>query len=176
MGARPKTLQEYCQLLGVSPSSDPEEIKLAFVLRRHEARTGGGLGEAELKEAFEALTNPAKRESLGRRPAYVVGAASPSAHRSPVNGVALLGGLLAVLAAVLAIYVWPTYRHHFRDFSVRDVLIEERSGRPYGTVLEASRDHAFPNGVAGEAYRVKLEDGREIWLPASDVRYWCVKQ
>ena len=179
MGSRSRTLQEYCEILGVSPSSDEEELKLAWVLRKHDARTGGEVTEADLKEAYQALTDPAKRGTLKSRPGAggALRARRAPAQRTSVNAMAMLGWLLLALVAVLSLYIWPTYRHQFRTFSAQDRLVEEKTGKPYGTILEVSQSYTFSNGMSGKAYRVKLEpEGREVWLPVSDVKYLCVRQ
>lgn len=172
MGAAAKTVRDYYEVLGVSPSARREEIQLAYVLRKREILTSGEFTQAELKEAFEALINPGRRSvAAGSRPRPAAG--SPPA----VSGMGLLALLFGVLAAVGMFYVWPRYAHHFRSFGPNDALVEIRTGKPFGTVLEVKKDYVFTNGKAGAAYRVRLEaDGGEAWLPISDIQYVCKRR
>jgi curved DNA-binding protein CbpA len=172
MGSRPTTVKEYAALLGVSPNASREEISLAFALKKHEGRTGGGPSERELRDAFQALTNPEARARLeqGGR------AAAPMA-RARVSTLFLLAALLGVLAGAVGFFVWPIYGHHLRSFQPNDRLVEARTGKPFGTVLESSHQHTFRNGKSGPAYRVRLaENGAEEWLPATDVKFLCVRE
>jgi hypothetical protein len=180
MGSRPKTLKEYAALLGVGSSASRDEIALALALRKHEARTTGrGPTEQQLREAFEALTN---LDAAGSAASRGEAALPPRRHAAPVGQrsvgtPALLFASLGALAGVVAFLVWPLYGYHLRSFEANDRLVEERTGRPYGTVLDVSERHVFPNGKSGPAYRVRLaEGGSEVWLPATDVKFVCVKE
>jgi curved DNA-binding protein CbpA len=172
MSPRPKSINEFAALLGVSPKASREEIALAFALKKHEGRTGGGPSEKELRDAFQALTNPEARARLGQG----ARAAAPMA-RARVSTPILLAALLGVLAGAIGLFVWPIYGHHLRSFGAGDRLVEARGGKPYGTVLDANDRHTFQNGRSGPAYRVQMaEDGSERWLPATDVKFLCVKE
>jgi curved DNA-binding protein CbpA len=180
MSPRPKSVQEYAALLGVSPKASREEISLAFALKKHEGRTGGGPSERELRDAFQALTNPevrARLEQGGRAAApNSLRSAAPMA-RARVSTPFLLVALLGVLAGAVGFFVWPIYGHHLRSFQAHDRLVETRTGKPYGTVLEVSDHHTFRNGRKGPAYRLRLaENGAEEWLPATDVKFLCVRE
>jgi hypothetical protein len=178
MTTRPKTVQECCEMLGVSPNSSREEIQLAFVLRRREVATSGEFTDAQMRAAYEMLVDPNRRAGAVReavqRPAPT--RQRQSEHKS-VNTVTLLGVLLCVLVAILAFSVWPAYGYRFRSFEPQDRLLNANTRKPYGVVLEASNAYTFSNGKVGRAYRVRLEsDGSEVWYPASDVQYVCVRQ
>jgi len=167
-------------MLGVSPNSSREEIQLAYVLRKREIAASGEHSEAEVKAAYETLLNPGRRGAEGSRtqvrPAPG-GRRGRTSERTSVNTVALLGLLLCVLVGVLAFHIWPTYGYRFRTFEANDQLLDARTKKPYGVVLEARTDHIFSNGKVGPAYRLRLEsDGSEVWYPASDVQYVCVRQ
>ena len=180
MGLRPKTAKEYAAILGVSPNASREEIALALALKKHEGRTGGGPSDNQLRQAYEALTNPEGRARLepGAR------AAVPSAARarapldqSRLSTPILLAALVGVLGGVMAFFMWPVYGHHLRSFQSNDRLVEAHTGKPYGTVLEVSDRHTFQNGRSGPAYRVRLAEGdTEVWLPVTDVKFFCVRE
>ena len=179
MGAAAKTVKDFCAILGVSPSAQREEIQLAYVLRKREILTSGEFTEAELKQAYEALTNPGRRvASPGGRPSPPVARPRAAAGSPPaVSGIGLLVLLLGALALVCGVYVWPQYGHRFRSFGPNDALVEIRTGRPFGTVLEVKKDYLFANGKIGAAYRVRLEpDGGEAWYPTSDIQYACKRR
>lgn len=166
-------------MLGVSPGASRDEIQLAYVLRRREVQASGEYTEGELRRAYDALTGSGRREAAAA--GYTASARAAErggqARRSSVSGVALLVALLGILVIVMAFYVWPAYGYRLRSFRPDDQLKEAATGRPYGTVLEARKDHVFPNGRVGPAYRLRLEpDGVEVWYPASDVQYLCVRR
>ncbi len=178
MGATAKTVKDFCAILGVSPSAKREEIQLAYVLRKRESLTSGEFTEDELKQAYEALANPGRRvASPGGRPSPVARPRAAAGSPPAVSGIGLLALLFGALAVVCGLSVWPQYGHRFRSFRPNDALVEIRTGKAFGTVLEVKKDYLFANGKVGAAYRVRLEpDGGEAWYPTSDIQYVCKRR
>lgn len=173
MGTKPRNSKEYREILGVGPSASQDEIRLAFVLLRREAQTSSPGRLVLLQEAYQALSDPNRKEAVARVDAGPAsGGDSPS--RSRVSALMMLGGAFAALAAALLFHVWPMYGYRMKHFARNEMLLEARTGKPFGTILEVQAAHAFPNGRVGPAYRMRLEpDGHEAWLPQNDIRYLC---
>jgi curved DNA-binding protein CbpA len=173
MGSKPKSIKEYCEILGVSPNASPDEIRLAFVLLKRESQTSGSPPLRDLQEAYQRLTEPNRKDVSARAPQRT-GPGADTLSRSSVSALLILAGAFAALVVVLALYVYPMYGYRLKHFGPDSMLLEARTGRPFGTILEVQAAHAFPNGSVGPAYRLRLEpDGRESWLPQNDVHYLC---
>ena len=173
MGSKPKSIKEYCEILGVSPSASPDEMRLAFVLLRREAQTSGSPSLRDLQEAYQGLTDPNRKDAAARAP-QSAGSGADAPSRARVSALLMLAGAFVALVVALAFYVYPMYGYRLKHFRPSSMLLEARTGKPFGTILEVQAAHAFPNGKVGPAYRMRLEpDGRESWLPQNDVHYLC---
>ena len=169
MGKAPTDLEECYQILGVSPNAGTEEINLAFALNRRDLEAAGYdvrairqlLGEGRV----QALKVPGVSALKRRR-----------ARRTSLNAPTLAAVLFGLMVVVLYVFVWPQYGYKLRHFRKNDVLVEERTGAPYATILEVSNAHQFANGEVAPAYRLKLaRGGDEVWYPVDDVRRLCVR-
>ena len=83
-------IEDYCDLLGVSPEATPEEIKAAYrreAMRWHPDRNGGNPEAAErfkqIQLAFHALSNGRTSRAEGPKTAH--GQSSSTAHGQSSN-------------------------------------------------------------------------------------------
>ncbi|MEE9218167.1 MAG: hypothetical protein V3U98_03780 [Acidobacteriota bacterium] len=174
MARKPRSFQECCELVGVSPNADGDELTLALSLRCRELAAEGYDVNAirQMLKGDEDDGGPA----LAYNPASSPALSAFPARRCSVNAVTLLWLCLAGLLSTLYFSLWPAYGYKLRSFRANDSLVVERTGEPYATILEVSKTHRFPNGKIAPAYRLRLaKNGSEVWYPVNDVHYLCAR-
>ena len=150
----------YYRVLNLSPGATDAEVRLAYTFLKNEWQMNRKIPRARIKEAYDFLCDPNQKE------AYDAGRAEDGGGvMLRVTGAALLTGLVLFWA-----FVFPGVLQPGRaTFHAGDRLHQARVGAFLGEVVRKEEGHRFPNGAAGDAYLVRLEDGSERWFPTTDL-------
>jgi len=154
-------LNRHWDTLGLPPNSSLEDLEIRYCLL--------------IEHIPENPTEDQERQWQEIRTAYSVlrHASVPKEKKglawvSPV--LLVRAGLVAAAGVLLGALLLLAF--NYKSLAVRWTEVEagaelriKSTNQPYGTVLEFDRNHAFPAGSPGPAYKVRLAgSGEEIWV------------
>ena len=186
-------LKDYYAVLGVTRNATLHEIEQSYIRQRSRLGSPGVPALSEIEQAFQVLRQPSLKRrydaalAKGRmlsvpeqEPQQVPGDArrpepARSDQESADTGVFSDSARLVLLAAsgvalllVLYLGVWPHVSWHFKVYAPGTEL-ERVDGMELGVVLEYDSSHDFAQGRSASAYRIRLPDGKESWIPRKEV-------
>jgi hypothetical protein len=155
------TLSRYWNTLGLPPNSSLEQLETHYCVLIESIPENPTEEEEqawhEIRRAYSVLRRAcATRETKGIERISTLLAARA--------GLALGAGLLLGALCLLAF--------NYKNIAVRWTQVDpgtelrvKGSDQPYATVIQFERNHAFPAGNPGPAYKVRIAaTGEEIWL------------
>jgi DnaJ-class molecular chaperone len=154
----------YYKVLNAEPGASQEELDLAYGFLKYEAEKDGKAPDRKVQEAYDYLSDPAKKAAYDASGARVRDASETSGKR-----MLIFVGILVVLL-LFAGFVFPGFlRPSPSPFHSGDQLVRESTGESLGQVVRREESHRFPGNVVGPGYLVRLSSGAEHWFPASDL-------
>ena len=152
----------YYALLNLSPNASEAEVRLAYTFLKIAWGMNRKLNRAKIKEAYDCLSDADR--CLEYR------TAGKKKRGSPGNRVYVFGGSLALVLFLVGAFVFPGFLIPAADpFRSGDRLLHAGDMAPLGEVVRMEAGHRFANGLAGNAYLIRMEDGTERWFPTIDL-------
>ncbi len=162
-------------VLGLAEDASEAEIQLAYERLAELSPEERGTSQSELDHAHSVLRDPKARQLHDRLRHLAVRTSRRRSRRRVLDDARLLVACLVFLVAILAFVWYPLYGSRFREFSAGDRLVD-RTGAPFGVVVQVDERHLFPEGASAPAYLVELSSTKELhWYPAGDLKSSCRK-
>jgi curved DNA-binding protein CbpA len=159
---KPLDLKGYYRTLKVSPGVEIDEIRLSYAMVRQNA-SGPHLKRVE--EAFETLKDSTRRAAYDME-----GLEGTKIFKQPST----LAAAAALLVLIIAVVYGPGLLRGMKTFKQGQTLVETRTGRPFGVVVQYEDSHQFPQGGSAPAYLVRMAGSAELrWLPSYDLQSIC---
>jgi curved DNA-binding protein CbpA len=172
------SFMDYYQILKVGPNANHKEIEEAYNRLVKESRYNATISRKDVDAAYKILSDPHQRElydslKVQKTKRMQRAAARPRKQNIIKNKIELrhLLIILAVLTLIAAIFYSYRFGYHLKSFSPGDVLYYTHNNKRLGKIIRVDPNHDFGNS-RGEAYLVEIE-GKNVWLPETDVKARC---
>ena len=155
-----KDASGYYTTLNLTPGADIAEVRLAYAILK--VQKGAGRSRSVVQEAYECLGDPVTKAEYDCR-----GLAKPNLSLRPWILSFIFLGLVGVGGFLFPGFLVPAPK----PFSQGDQLIRRSDQTPLGQIVRREELHVFPGGQTATAYLVRMDDGTERWMPASDLEH-----
>jgi curved DNA-binding protein CbpA len=169
---------DYYQILKIGPNANHKEIEEAYNRLLKESRYNAHISRKDVDAAYKILSDPHQRELYDSLKTQRTKKLQRAASRSQVKKLVHyklqlrhLVILLTVLTVLAALFYSYRFGYYLKTFSPGDVLYYTDNNKRLGRIIRVDANHDFGSSRGG-AYLVEI-DGKNVWLPESDVKARC---